>query len=160
MESEAKRFGRLTVIGDGNKPGYVLCACDCGNRKSIRKTNLTKLKQPTRSCGCLQREHGREVGNKTHKRNCGTFWEESRRYNTNFHVIESNKPPKNNSSGVKGVSFNKNRNLWEAYINVHGKRIALGKYASFEDAVHARKSAEETYFAPLIKMKGGTTDGE
>ena len=72
-------------------------------------------------------------------------------YNTNFQVITQDKPPANNTSGVKGVSWNKEKKSWDAYINVHGKRIRLGRYGKFEDAVKARKRAEEEYFQPLIE---------
>lgn len=52
----------------------------------------------------------------------------------------------NNSSGVSGVSWHKKANKWWAYINVDGKRINLGYFDKFEDAVKARKNAEEKYF--------------
>ena len=71
-------------------------------------------------------------------------------YNTNFQVITSEKLPTNNTSGAKGVSWNKSRQLWEAYITIHGKRINLGRYADFTEAVKVRKEAEEKYFKPLI----------
>ena len=74
-------------------------------------------------------------------------------YRTNFQVIENTKPPKNNKSGHKGVGWDKSRSLWTAYIQVHGKKIHLGRYAKFDDAVKARIDAEETYFAPLIDKK-------
>lgn len=52
----------------------------------------------------------------------------------------------NNSSGVPGVSWSKDRNKWEAYISYEGKRHHLGRFVSFDDAVAARKAAEERYF--------------
>lgn len=154
-----ERFGRLVIVGKGTRPGYVMCLCDCGNRKEVRKTSLTKQKQPTRSCGCIQKEFARQLGTNTIKDNAKNFYASSRKYGTNFHVIESEKQPKNNSSGVKGVCFDKDRHLWEAYIHVHKKRIYLGRYSKFEDAVKARKAAEEQYFAPLIQQKGGSSNG-
>lgn len=51
-----------------------------------------------------------------------------------------------NTSGVTGVSFNKKRDKWEAYIGIDNKRINLGRFNDFEDAVSARKEAEEKYF--------------
>lgn len=72
-------------------------------------------------------------------------------YHTNFQVITQDKPPVNNTSGTKGVSWNKQRNGWDAYINIHGKRIRLGRYAKYEDAVKERKRAEEEYYLPLIE---------
>ena len=49
MNLIGKRFGRLEVVSNANKHGYVSCKCDCGNFKDIRATSLTKKYQPTRS---------------------------------------------------------------------------------------------------------------
>ena len=53
---------------------------------------------------------------------------------------------KDNKSSVRGVSYNTNRNMWESKIAVYGKEIFLGRFKNFEDAVKARKEAEEKYF--------------
>jgi hypothetical protein len=74
-------------------------------------------------------------------------------YRTNFQVIENESLPKNNTSGHKGVWWDKNREMWEAYIQVHGKRKYLGRYHKYEDAVKARELAEEEFFEPLIERK-------
>lgn len=53
-----QRFGRLTVIQPNGKDsqGHYkwLCACDCGNLKTIVGTYLTRGE--TQSCGCLHTE--------------------------------------------------------------------------------------------------------
>ena len=72
-------------------------------------------------------------------------------YNTNFQVITTENLPKNNTSGAKGVSWSKSRQLWEVGIQIHGKKIHLGRYADFTEAVKVRKEAEEKYFKPLIE---------
>lgn len=46
------------------------------------------------------------------------------------------------TSGIKGVSFDKSRNKWYAYINVDGKRQMLGRHATMEEAAAARMKAE------------------
>lgn len=46
------------------------------------------------------------------------------------------------SSGVKGVSFDKSRNKWYAYINKDGKRKMLGRYEAKSEAINARHIAE------------------
>ena len=143
------RFGKLIVIDFDRK--YAICKCDCGNIKSIRKTSLTMKKCPTRSCGCIQRQVANSIGNKTIAKNSRKQIERNVTYNTNFQVITQDKPPANNTSGVKGVSWNKGKKAWDAYIGIHGKRICLGRYAKFEDAVKARKRAEEEYYQPLIE---------
>jgi hypothetical protein len=52
----------------------------------------------------------------------------------------------NNTSGVTGVTWDKSRSKWEAYVRINGKTIHLGRFSSKEDAVAARKKAEEEYF--------------
>ena len=154
MDIIGKKFGRLLVVGHSSIPKYVVCRCDCGEFKDIRATSLTKKKNPTRSCGCLQREFALEVSSKTLIENSKELIEKNRLYKTNFAAIKCEKP-KNNTSGHKGVSWNKYHNKWNAYINIHGKKINLGYYCNIDDAVKARSEAEEKYFEPLLKMEKG-----
>jgi hypothetical protein len=67
--------------------------------------------------------------------------------------LKSDKPQSNNTSGVKGVSYDKNRGLWAAEIKIRGKKHFLGRFAKLEDAAAARKLAEEKYFTPVIEEK-------
>lgn len=53
---------------------------------------------------------------------------------------------KDNTSGITGVNWHKTSNKWRAYIGINGKNIHLGSFDSFEDAINARKIAEEKYF--------------
>lgn len=75
------------------------------------------------------------------------------KYRTNFNIIQSNKPSRLNTSGVKGVSYNNRSGMFVAYINVQGKRRYLGSYWSLEAAAKAREEAVNKYFAPLIAAK-------
>ena len=143
---------RLTIIGkDIHRPGYVICQCECGRVKSIRKSNITKKLKPTLSCGCLQKEvmrvRGREVIGENSKRQIA----QNIKYHTNLPVIREEKPPKHNTSGVKGVTWDKETRKWYAYISLHRKRISLGRFKDFEDAVKARKAAEDEYFLPILE---------
>lgn len=52
----------------------------------------------------------------------------------------------NNTSGVKGVSWNKFHQKWMAYICKDYKTIHLGYFNNFEDAVMTRKNAENEIF--------------
>ena len=52
----------------------------------------------------------------------------------------------NNTSGVTGVNWQKNRNKWRARIRINQKDIHLGEFEEFQDAVNARKEAEQKYF--------------
>lgn len=154
MDLIGRKFGKLTVVEQAERKGYVLCKCDCGNTKEIRAVSLTKKKQPTGSCGCIQRARASENGSKNIADNSKAKNETNMAFNTNFQVIENSKLPRNNRSGHKGVWFEPKRQQYQAFIQVHGTRIHLGRFAKYEDAVKARIEAEEKYFAPLIKQKG------
>lgn len=51
-----------------------------------------------------------------------------------------------NTSGVTGVGLDIANNKWTAQIGCDGKTIYLGCYDNFDDAVKARKEAEDKYF--------------
>ncbi len=55
---------------------------------------------------------------------------------------------KDNTSGVRGVTFWKNtrgKKPWVARISHQGERILIGNFETFEEAVAARKNAEREY---------------
>lgn len=56
------------------------------------------------------------------------------------------KLPSDNTSGFKGVSFDKSRNKWIAYISIEKKFINLGRFSKIEDAIIARKNAVMQYY--------------
>ncbi len=70
---------------------------------------------------------------------------------TNIGVISTNKPYKNNKSGVKGVRYEPSKKKWRADIRVNYKAILIGRFNTFEEAVKARKKAEEKYFSKYLK---------
>ena len=45
------------------------------------------------------------------------------------------------SSGIKGVTFCKDRNLWQAQINLSGRNITLGRFDTIDEAAIAYKAA-------------------
>jgi len=51
--------------------------------------------------------------------------------------------PKNNSSGHKGVHYCNPKSKWIASIGHNKKKICIGHFDSFEDALLARKKAEK-----------------
>ena len=53
---------------------------------------------------------------------------------------------KNNTSGRTGVNFNKQSKKWISRLMKSGKSFFLGAFDTFEEAVAARKAAEEKYF--------------
>ena len=69
---------------------------------------------------------------------------------------------KNNTSGVTGVSYNKEICKWVSYIHVNNKRITLGYFSDFDEAVKARLKAEEKYFKEYSyknSINGGKQNG-
>jgi len=62
LDLRGKRFGRLTVVGNGypSEDKNILwdCRCDCGTTITVKATYLKS--GHTRSCGCLSRDTVRE----------------------------------------------------------------------------------------------------
>lgn len=145
-----KRFGRLCVEKsvDLDNPGPNgirlgwLCKCECG--KTIIATQKELVHGGLKSCGCLLSE---TASKKVNDENILGYFK-----GTTITSIQPNRPPnKNNTSGVKGVSWSARYQKWVAKIGVKGKSITIGRFKSLEDAKKARLEAEEKYFTPLIE---------
>ena len=147
MSFVGQRFGRLTVIGPSSRKGYVTCKCDCGNTHDVRSHNLKN----TYSCGCYKKELARINWANVGRRNLARRIEVNKRYDTNIYSIMSNKLPRNNTSGCRGVYFDASRGKYRAVIALHKKRHYLGDYAELKDAIKARKRAEEQMYSPIIE---------
>lgn len=57
--------------------------------------------------------------------------------------MENQKLSRKNTSGVKGVYWNKQASKWQAYIRHNQKQINLGVYNTIEEAAQARKNKEQ-----------------
>lgn len=71
-------------------------------------------------------------------------------------VIENNRNKsisKNNTSGIIGVSFNKESGMWHAQIGINKSKIHLGLFADKTDAIVARLKAEQKYFGEFAPQK-------
>ena len=67
--------------------------------------------------------------------------------------IIASKTYSNNTSGRKGVYFDKSRNKWCAHLTVNKKTYNLGRFDTFEEAVAAREMAEQKYHYGFIYLK-------
>jgi hypothetical protein len=139
-----QNFGELTVLRYShndpvNRGPMWLCRCSCGNEKAVHGYALKQGNY--KSCGC-KRADKLKSGVKKHIQKDRVDGTRKTALTAKLHV--------NNSSGVKGVRFNQQRGKWTAHIGFKGKQISLGYYAKFEDAVAARKAAEEKYFNPIL----------
>lgn len=87
---------------------------------------------------------GYDVDHKNHDKS------NNRKYNLRITTRSQNNMNKglqsNNTSGVTGVCWDNYYQKWIAQIKVNNKNIRLGGFYNFEDAVKARKEAEDKYF--------------
>lgn len=141
-------FGRLTAIRPTERKtsnGATIweCKCSCGNATYVGISELILGK--INSCGCLRTETSRKNGKKAGKYIKDNFCIE----NTNVNNLTAKKP-KNNTSGIKGVSWDKERQKWVAQIVFQGKYYNLGRYDKKEDAAEIRKIAEEKLYGNFL----------
>lgn len=138
-----QKFGRLTVssyAGRKNGKTYWNCLCECGNTTIA---NSYALKNGSIvSCGC-RRHETIAIGQDT-IRNLDVD-------GTNLKFISpERKMNRNNTTGIKGVSFITSKQKYRAQITFKGKAISLGDFDKIEDAADARKKAEEEIFETFL----------
>lgn len=134
-----QRFGKLTALRfvrrTSKNRSLWLCRCDCGKQVEVQLDSL--ISGNTRSCGCLVNP-SRLLADQIDGTRTGAL-----------------KPIKraDNSTGVRGVSFNKRRGKFEAYIQFKGVQTHLGLYDTLDEAAAARKSAEQKIFEPFLESR-------
>lgn len=140
-----KKFGKLTVIclyKQNKKNKIFRCQCNCGNIAYVSRDSLIYNK--TKSCGCLKKELNKEtINDKFEEFNVKNFVE-----NTSLSQLQATF--KNNTSGWKGVCWDKKGQCWKAYIYFKNKRHHLCSSKDINVAIQARKKAEEKYFKPIL----------
>ena len=62
-----------------------------------------------------------------------------------------NKIRKTNTSGTTGVWFDSTRQMWTAEIMFKKKKYMLGRYKDKQEAIKARKIAEEKIFGEFLE---------
>lgn len=143
-----QRFGKLVAIKREyirNRRAYWLCKCDCGNYTVAVIDSL--LYGSCKSCGCLLRDFS--SNNTKNNPKIIEYRNSIFKENTNLNSLKNTKY-KSNKSGVRGVCWHKRFNKWSAYITVKKKVYNLGRFENIEDAIKARKEAEEKYFKPIL----------
>ena len=124
-----KRFGKLVALRRldekiGSSYAWLCqCDCGCGRVEAVRQT---------------MDAHG-TVADHCHFVD-GTCVEK---------ISDRKKLQKNNTSGCTGVQVRGNRYI--ASISFKGKTYYLGSFSKFEDAVRARKRAEERMFGEFLE---------
>ena len=222
VDLTGQTFGRLTVIerasNDNQGRARWLCECSCEDKNKVIVSgyNLRNKKNPTNSCGCLNREsilHKLKKYNKYYlSGNYGIGWTantnkefsfdledydkikdycwrenddgyivtldnllmhrlimnvlenpnidvdhikhnkndnrklEIRLVNKTQNMMNKSLMQSNKTSKIPGVTWDSQRSKWHSYISLYGKRVNLGLYENIEDAIVARKEAEDKYY--------------
>jgi hypothetical protein len=66
---------------------------------------------------------------------------------------QNRKIPIHNTSGITGVSWNKDKKKWSVQIKASNKGIWFGYFASKEEAIAVRHAAEIKYFGDYVRIK-------
>lgn len=128
------KFGKLLVIGEKKKGGkwYCSCLCDCGKVVDVRKDSLSSGK--TISCGCQkatkEKEEQLKAGRKLTDHTADCFF-------------KSDTISKNNTSGIRGVSYIKATKKYRATIGYKNHDFSLGEYNTILEAEKVRNEAVE-----------------
>lgn len=149
-----KKIGKLTVLKKEKERSHFgtinwLCQCDCGNKVVVMSGNL--VTGNSTSCGCKTIEATRKNGQKYYKKAFEGLKEKHLKENTNLSLISKNKPQSNNkTSGIRGVHWDDTHEKWIAKLNFKGKTVLNKTFSVKQDAINARKEAEEKYFKPIL----------
>lgn len=84
-------------------------------------------------------------------RNRDENWIGNLRVATRSENSANSKKPAHNTSGLKGVTWHKQRQKWAAQIGVHGKNKHLGLFATPEEAHEAYKKAANDNFKEFAR---------
>lgn len=138
-----KTFGELTVIAPAGYGKWTFL-CSCGVECVYRLKPV--IDGEILSCGHIMRQRKRE------QMQSNAFGFRDGTEITTLKSIVTGKWPARSSTGVVGVSIRRyaTRIAYVAQIDVAGKHIYIGQFAALEDAIKARKHAEDIYFSPLI----------
>ena len=142
-----QRFGMLTVLGRSDRTAprgarrvpLWECRCDCGEI-TYKATDCLDNKV-MHSCPKCASAHAVQKARKASGYVGGT----------QICRIKDMKNTAANTSGVRGVYFEKKSSKWRARLRFKGKIMDFGTYERFEDAVAARKAAERQYFGAFLE---------
>jgi len=147
--------GRVALV-DGEDFDWLSKWKWCYLRDPTKKTgyairrNNSKPKQPLirMHVAIMKRykrwQHGKQVD---HINTCGCDnRKENLRLETRGEQGANGGLQSNNTSGVTGVYWNKNRGKWQASIRINGKLKHLGYFDDFDEAVKERLKAEYKHF--------------
>ena len=140
-------FGRLTVLGrstrrsprGGRTTPMWECRCACGNLTYKATDTLTNSDESM--CKDCNGVVGAEMARKAAGFVGGTQLSKI--------IVSADRA--GNSSGCRGVYYEKKTNRYRVRLKFKGKIMSFGSYENFSDAVAARKAAEEEYFGAFLR---------
>lgn len=143
-------FGRLTVLGRSDKRSprgkrttpMWKCQCECGN-VTYKATDTLTNPDESMCAECAAKNAAEKA------RQCAGFVG-----GTQLSKIRNMNPTAANTSGCRGVYYDPKTNRYRARLKFQGKIMSFGSYEKFEDAVKARKRAEEEIFEKFIATMG------
>ena len=104
VDITGNKYGRLTAVKElkrkvaGRNRYYWQCVCDCGGSIAVMRDSL--VSGATKSCGCLAAENDRRFPEKI----------AAERVENTCLCLLTSKTRTDNTSGYKGVYYNKNVN--------------------------------------------------
>ncbi len=146
---KGQKFRYWTVLDpdagkNKNDQRTALVQCICGKTKKLAIIDL--LYGHSRSCGCHRTEHPTQ-GQQTGREKGQEILKQIQKAGFIGRYLDK-RVNKNSHSDHTGVCWRENMQKYYAYIMVNRKHIPLGHYEKLEDAIAARKTAEEKYFRP------------
>ena len=145
---EGKRFGRLTVVKLTNKKLHSFrvwtCVCDCGNTVDVASSHLKN--GSTKSCGCLNSETSKKSIIICNEKNDVNYCE-----GTYIPSIRNKTIFKSNTSGVRGVHFCNQKQMYVATIVFKGVTYYLGSSKDLDVVKKLRIRAEEKTFDAFVE---------
>ena len=142
------RFGKLVVIGRSDKRGsrgartVPLWECRCACGAICYKATDTLTNSELSMCQECARKYATAK-----MRDRAGFVE-----GTQISRIQGQTRSATNTSGARGVYYVPKTGKWRARLRFQGKLHNLGTYANFEDAVQARKDAEERIYGAFLEQ--------
>lgn len=140
-------FGRLTVLGRAAQRAprgcrtvpLWECRCQCG-AITHKATDTLKNDAETMCAACAASY-------------CAGTARAAAGYvdGTQLSRIRDMRPTARSTTGCRGVYYDKKTNKFRARLTFRGKTMNFGSFSNMEDAVRARKAAEEEYFGPLLE---------
>ena len=133
------KSGRILKPGSGTGGGYLMVILMDDGERSMKTVHrlvaITFLENPEHK-KCVDHIDRNKLNNHISNLRYATVSENAQNVSINT----------TNTSGVRGVSWDKKLNKWKVQITANGIRKHLGRFANKDDAITARANAEIQYF--------------